>query len=97
MSKYYARMLDAETGGEGLYQFEGAEDLMHRTADEIVSVFFEHVEDTVLKQHADWELNGVMKNGDRDVVVAMGSLIPQRNEPPLPFVLVVSNRSHNQT
>lgn len=92
MTTYYARMLDAETGGEGSYKFEGVDDLMHRTADEIVSVFFDHVEDTILKQNADWELNGVMKNQERDVVVAMGTLIPKKDEAPRPFLLVVSSR-----
>jgi len=92
MTTYYAQMLDAETGGEGSYRFEAAEDLMQQTADEIVTVFFDCVGDAVLKHHADWELNGVMKNHDRDVVAAMGSLIPEKNEPSLPFVLVISSR-----
>lgn len=88
-------MLDAETGGEGSYQFEGADDLMQRTADEIVTVFFDQIEDSILKHHADWELNGVMKNRDRDVVVGMGSLIPVKDEPSLPFVVVISRRGNH--
>lgn len=95
MTTYYARMLDAATGGEGAYEFPGPADLMDRTADEIVTTFFNYVEDEVLSHHADWELNGVMKNRDRSVVVAMGSLIPARDEPPLPFALVIAD--HNSS
>ena len=68
----------------------GFGDLMSRTADEIVTVFFDHVEKEVLRRHADWEINGVMKNRDRGVVTAIGSLIPAKNDPPLPFLLMIS-------
>ena len=44
MTKFFARMLDAETDGEGGYAFEGPEDLLSRTADEIVNTFFEQAE-----------------------------------------------------
>ena len=91
MAIYTARMLDAASRGEGVYNFEGPTDLMSRTADEIVAVFFEHVEQQVLRTHVDWEVNGVMKNRDRRVVTAMGSLIPQKDDPPMPFLLLISD------
>ena len=94
MATYYARMLDAETNGEGSYAFEGPQDLMQKTADEIVSVFFDHVEKEVLGTHADWEVNGVMKNKERGIVTAIGSLIPEKNDPPLPFLLLISNQAN---
>ncbi len=90
MPTYHARMLDAETGGEGRYRFDAPADLMSRTADEIVATFFDHVEKEVLRRHADWEVNGVMKNRERGVVTAIGSLIPHKNDPPLPFLLMIS-------
>lgn len=90
MASYQARMLDAETSGEGSYVFEGPDDLMQRTADEIVSVFFDHVEQEVLGRNADWEINGVMKNKERGIVTAIGSLIPERNDAPLPFLLLIA-------
>jgi len=93
MTTYFGRMLDAETGGEGSYQFEGPEDLMQRTADEVVSIFFEQVEPRVLRHHVDWEVNGVFKNRERRIVSAIGSLIPQKDEPALPFLLLISD--HN--
>lgn len=91
MARYVARMLDAETGGEGIYQFEGPDQLMQRTADEIVSVFFDRVEKQILAHHVDWEINGVMKNRERGVVTAMGTLIPDKATPPLPFLLLISD------
>lgn len=93
MTTYYARILDGETGGEGAYSFEGPADLMSKTADEIVGIFFDQVEHEVLQSHADWELNAVMKSKERSVVTAMGNLIPHRNDPPLPFLLMISERS----
>jgi hypothetical protein len=93
MKTFYARVMDSETGGEGAYSFEGPDDLMKRTADEVVSIFFDHVDKQVLGRHADWEINGVLKNRDRGVVAAMGSLIPERDDPPLPFLLLISDRN----
>ncbi|MFA5949565.1 MAG: hypothetical protein WC807_04720 [Hyphomicrobium sp.] len=93
MTTFYARMLDAETNGEGAYSFEGPEDLMTKTADEIVAAFFHHVETEVLSRHADWELNGVMKNKERGIVTAIGSLIPDKDDVPMPFLLLISQQS----
>lgn len=90
--KFYARMMDASTGGEGLYEFEGPDNLFSKTADEVVTAFFEHIEKDILKQHADWEINGVMKNKERKVVTAMGSLIPSVNDEPLPFLVMISEQ-----
>jgi hypothetical protein len=93
MATFYARMLDAETNGEGAYTFEGPEDLMKRTADEIVTTFFDYVEQDLLKTHADWEINGAMKNKERQIVTAIGSLIPEKSDPPMPFLLLISDRA----
>lgn len=92
MAKYYARMMDSATGGEGAYEFDAPPDLMKSTADEIVATFFDFVEDEVLRNHADWELNGVMKNADLSTVVAMGTLIPQEGDKPMPFALFIADR-----
>ena len=91
MATYYARMLDAATNGEGAYTFEGPDDLLKKTADEIVTTFFDYVESDVLKTHADWEINGVMKNKERGIVTAIGSLIPEKNDAPMPFLLLISD------
>jgi hypothetical protein len=91
MVRYFARIMDAQTGGEGGYEFEAADDLMGRTGDEIVNTFFDAVDHAVLHDHADWELNGVVNNRERRVT-AIGSLIPKKNEPPIPFMLMISDR-----
>jgi hypothetical protein len=85
--------MDAETGSEAAYKFAGPPDLMSRTADEIVGTFFDQVDSEVLQDHLDWELNAVMNNRDRRVVTAIGSLIPEKNDPPIPFLLMISD--HN--
>jgi hypothetical protein len=88
---YYGRMLDAVTGGEGKYEFEGPSDLMQRTADEIVSRFFETIEDEMPGQPIDWEINHVFKNSDRRMVVATGSLIHKQEEPS-PYLLLIADQ-----
>lgn len=90
MALYNARMLDASNNGEGVYPFDGPDDLMAQTADEIVGVFFNHVDNQILTKNADWEVNGIMKNKERGVVTAIGSLIPERGDPPLPFLLMIA-------
>lgn len=93
MTTYYARMMDATTGGEGSYAFEGPANLMQLTADEVVNAFFAHIESEILHHHADWELNGVMKSRQHGVVTAMGALIPKHDGEPSPFLLMISD--HN--
>jgi hypothetical protein len=92
MATYYAVMMDGETGAEGNYRFEGPADLMKATADEVVALFFDYAQHDVLQNGFDWELNGVMKNRERGVVTAMGSLIPDKEDPPIPFLLMISDR-----
>jgi hypothetical protein len=92
VARYYAKMIDGQTGGEGSYQFDGADNLMSLTADEIVSTFFDHVERDVLQRHSDWELNSVMKNKPLRVVTALGSLVPANGGDPSPFLLMISER-----
>ncbi len=91
MITYFARIMDAETGSEAGYKFDGPPDLMSRTADEIVGAFFDELDREVLHDHLDWELNAVMNNRDRRVVTAIGSLIPEKNDPPIPFLLMISD------
>jgi hypothetical protein len=90
MATYTARMMSADTGGEGLYTFEADANLMKRTADEIVGVFFDHVEDEILQQHVDWELNSAMKSKPHGVVTAMGALFTDDDQPSMPFLLMIA-------
>lgn len=88
--RYTARMMDAKTGGEGYYEFDSTQDLFKKPADEIVAAFFDHIEKDILKHASDWEMNSALKNRERRVVTAMGSLILDANEPPLPFLLMIA-------
>lgn len=93
MTTYYARILDAVNGGEAGYEFEAPADLMQRTGDEIVSVFFDDADHGIFDDHVDWELNAVMNNRERHVVTAVGSLFPKKSEPPIPFMLMISDHT----
>ncbi len=96
MITYFARIMDAQTGNDAAYKFDGPPDLMSRTADEIVNVFFDEVDQEALRNHVDWELNAVMNNRGLRVVTAIGSLIPQKNDPPIPFLLMISERNSDE-
>ncbi len=97
MTSYYARIMDAKGGGEASYEFDAPADLMQRTADEIVGTFFNEVDQKILCDHIDWELNAVMNNRDRRVVTAIGSLFPKKTEPPIPFLLMISDHDRGGT
>jgi hypothetical protein len=49
------------------------------------------VDQKILCDSGDWELNAVMNNRDRRVVTAIGSLFPKKTEPPIPFLLMISD------
>lgn len=91
MAVYTARLLDADSGNEGSYDFEGADDLMSQTPVRIVRHFMEHIANTVLPtQHVDYELNAALKNKERNVVTAMGDLHFEHGENPAPFMLMIA-------
>lgn len=90
MARFTARMLDADTGGEGVYQFEAPDDLLARTPARVVGQFMAQVDRSLLPhEHVDYELNASMKNAEKGVVTAMGSLILER-QPPIPFLLMIA-------
>ncbi|MEQ8604773.1 MAG: hypothetical protein RIB45_15775 [Marivibrio sp.] len=93
MARYTARMMDAATGGEGRYDFEGPDDLLRQTPVRVVRAFMEHVDrDMFPLTHVDYELNAAYKDQDRGVVTAMGSLIHD-GDPPSPFLLMIAAAS----
>lgn len=89
MAKYAARLMDGNTGGEGAYTFEAADDLMKQPVDEIVDLFFTSASAKVLTEHVAWELNSVMRNKERNIVTAMGSFL-HNEDAPVPFLLLIS-------
>jgi hypothetical protein len=89
MTKFTARLMDGNTGGEGAYTFEAPDDLMKQPVDEIVDLFFTNASAKVLTEHVAWELNSVMRNKERNIVTAMGSFLHAK-DPPVPFLLLIS-------
>jgi hypothetical protein len=90
MADYRARLMDSDSGGEGIYDFVHRDDLFDRPADEIVEAFFQHADRTVFSHHhASYELNGCVKHKDQGVVAAMGTLHLEGGGKELPFTLIV--------
>ena len=93
MAAYRARMMDAVSEREGVYAFEGADDLMSDTPVRVVRAFFEHADrSTFPAGHVDWELNAAFKNAERGVVTCMGSFHLEGDQPPAPFLLMIARR-----
>lgn len=91
MATYQASMLGAAPDSvPGIYPFEAPDDLMSGTADQVVRMFFTHVDKDIFHHHVGYELNAALKNRDGAAVTAMGSLI-LGDDAHLPFVLVISH------
>ena len=92
MATYRAWVTDADTGNEGVYDFEARGDLFDDTPVRIVRAFMEHVDrDVFPKEHVDYELNAAIKHGHHKVVTAMGTLILDKG-PGLPFTLFIAEK-----
>ena len=91
--KFVGRIMDATTGGEGRYEFDGPDNLLKKTPVRVVKTFMEEVAMTE-SQHEieDFEVNAAFKNTEYGVVTCMGSLILE-NGGRLPFLLMVSPAS----
>ncbi|MDQ0314082.1 hypothetical protein [Amorphus orientalis] len=93
MADYVASMMDAATGGENKYPFQGPDDLLDRTPVRIIRHFMEIVDRELLPaEQIDYELNAAMKNRQIGVVTAIGSLI-RENGGEIPFLLMISKKS----
>ena len=77
MATYVARMMDAASGGEGQYRFEGPDDLIERRgAARVLMHFLDDLDRREFShQHVDDELNGAHKSGEHGVVTGMGTLL----------------------
>jgi hypothetical protein len=94
MAEYRARMMDAEGGQEGVYDFKEQEDLLQRTPMAVVRSFFQHIDRTVFERHhVDYEINAAQKHRERGVVVAMGQFHLEGEQPPIPFTLIIGRKS----
>ncbi|MBL28057.1 MAG: hypothetical protein CMM50_10980 [Rhodospirillaceae bacterium] len=92
MTTYRARLMDAATGGEGVYEFEDDESLIKQTPVRIIRRFMEHVgNDLIPHAFRDYELNAAFKNEHADIVTGLGSLILAHG-PALPFVIMIARK-----
>ena len=92
MTTFIANMMDAETGSDNRYEFDGPEDLLDRTPVRVVRHFMEIVDrDLLPKEHIDYELNAAMKNRSIGVVTAMGSMMLERGGE-TPFMVMISRK-----
>jgi hypothetical protein len=92
MATYRAWVTDAQTGNEGVYDFEARDDLLDDTPVRVVRAFMEHVDrDLFPAEHVDYEINAALKHGSHRVVTAMGSFILERG-PGIPFTLFIADR-----
>ncbi len=92
MTKYTAIVIDAETGGEGRYDFELGDEFLKKSPDKIVHAFMDFVDRDVLPaEHIDYEINAAIKNPASTVVTALGSLI-REHDGALPFMMMISEK-----
>ena len=93
MTTYRARMMAYEGGAENSYDFEERPDLMKRMADEIVEAFMDHANRHIFgPEPVRYELNGVVKYPDKNVVVGMGRLSRSGDRPDdsEPFTIIIN-------
>ncbi|MGF1476732.1 MAG: hypothetical protein ACFB6S_14330 [Geminicoccaceae bacterium] len=63
------------SGSDHLYQFDVEDDFMDRPADEIVEAFVDYLHrEGELKDPSAYELNSAIKNREKGVIMAIGSL-----------------------
>lgn len=77
MSKFRVIVVDAGTGGEGQYEFEGSGLLISASPMRVIRAFFESeiAQKRILPHFPDWEIYTAFRHEDRWVVTVTGSLI----------------------
>ena len=62
MTTYRARVMDAATGGEGIYDFEDGDAFLLETPVRVIRKFMEHVgKDLIPSNYEDYQLNAAFK------------------------------------
>jgi hypothetical protein len=59
-------------------------------------MLFDEIVQAVLDDHVGWEFNAVINNRERRGVKAIGYLIRQRCDPPIPFPVMISDRNSRE-
>jgi hypothetical protein len=95
-SLFRAAFMSAATGASSTYDFQADSGLFQLPADHIVRRFMDH-----MNEESDWvrplsyELNSVVKKPERQVVMATGSLLLEKGDPP--FLLMISPEPRTPT
>lgn len=83
-----AVVLGPQSGSDSRYTFQVEEDFFQLPADDIVERFIDHLhEEGILPEKNAYELNSALKNKERSVVTALGSLRFANEE--VPFVAMI--------
>lgn len=91
MAKFRAILLDAETGAEGRYDFEGSFILQQASAMRVGQAFFESetAQKRILTLFPEWEISTAFKHEDSWVVTITGALIRASGRH-VPFMAMIS-------
>ncbi len=89
MASYTAILMHGNRSAEGTYRFEAEDGLLSRTPITVLRTFLEWVEEHTPLDHIDYEVNAAMRNKDKGVVTALGSLHFE-DDGDQPFVCMIS-------
>ena len=96
MSRFRVIVVDAETGGEGRYDFDGSGLLISASAMRVGRAFFESetAEKKILPHFSDWEINTAFKHEGKWVVTLTGALIGKEGDKN-PFMAMISMKDES--
>ena len=95
MTIYRARLMDAETGAEGVYDFEDGDELIRQSPVRIIRRFMEHVARDLLPHNfEDYELNAAFRNDTAHVVTGLGTLL-LTHRPAIPFAIMIAQKAED--
>ena len=89
MAQFQMVMMHGERGGEGVYRFEAADDLLRHSPITVLRAAMAYLDAHAGIGHIDYEVNAALKNADKGVVTAMGSLV-FHGEDHQPFICFIS-------
>lgn len=92
MATYVARIMDAETGGEGTYEFQAPRKLIKKSPVRAIKAFIEHADHNIVTgRHIDYHLNAAFNNREKGIITGLGALIAQ-DESEMPFVVLITRK-----
>ena len=89
MARFTATMMHGKRDAEGSYTFEAMDALLEASPVRVVRTFMEWIEAHAGLGHVDYELNAALKNREKGIVTALGSLQFEGGDAE-PFILYIS-------